>query len=404
MKKKFLIVQLCIVTSGHLLLGLGGFASKTTPSTDTKKTESKPPFTLKDGSPLEKEIIGLSNDIKIIAEELTKALGSKEVTQEIEKKRTAAGNKKPAQAGSKGGYKPGSFRPSSFGGSSGRSSFGSSGGGYKPSYSGSSWGGLGNSGFGGFNRFGRSTPSSSSSSFGSGGSSSPSYKSFGSSEPSSLSSKSSDISSNTSSSSSPRFSSGKTEESSPAKLIRTKLANQYTTYVDKLEKMVGAVTKAENPVVRATALKKMNLGQLNKLFDDIETEMQNLEKDELAKVELEPAWKSAAEKLKLTKNQITPLLVELMIPQKESDLPLIEDARKTFGQLNIAASIALDDLQAIALKRCNIVAQTFKNRVTPTTKANLADELDRIIAQFPADLLGSPIPPVLTETVTSLRR
>jgi hypothetical protein len=410
MKKQCMLVF--ILFSSSLLHGMGGFnraAFGAKPGAEPTKPASKPPITLKEGTPLEKELIALGNEFKAIAEELTKALDAKEVKQEIDKKRAAIA-KKPAQAGYRGGgYKPGSFRPSSFGGSSGgRSSFGGGGSSYKPSFGGSSFGRFGGlGGFGGSrgSSFGKSSPSSS---FGSSGSSSPSFSSFGSSGSKSSGLGGSDSSFPSSSSSSgPKFSSGAhSEASSLEKATRTKLANQHTSYVDKLEKAIGTVTKEENAKVRETKLENINLEELNRLFEEVDADHQRLEKTDIAALEAEPTWKAAAEKLKIVKNQALPILVELMVPLTTKGLAKIDPARKTFEQLGMAAIIAPQDLQTLAARRCQVVAQRFTVQAQgkgDDARRKIGEELEHIADLFPGDLLGSPTPQILTDTVARLK-
>jgi NTP pyrophosphatase (non-canonical NTP hydrolase) len=383
------------------------------PKKQTANQQAKRAPLIGSENPLEQELFMLGSELQSIADELVKALGSKEVKQEIDKK-IANASKKPGlgsrsrgTATSYGGYRPGTYGGGrSFGGNSSSKPFGGASFGSKPfgSFGGGGYGG--GSGFGGYggNRRSPSSPSS----LGSSG-----YDTFnrgprfsGNFKDSSPLSNNSPVA-NSSKDTVFRDSAKKKSDNSPEAILQTKVVKQYTEYVDRLENKFGEIAKEANSTIRASKLNNINLSELNKLFANVQEASSGIEEKEFKAIQANENWQKAANKLKKIQSTIAPLLIELMTPLPGiSSSKVANDARETFNQLELGTKIGPGDLKAMAFKRAKAITSYFNQKATEIAKKRkseerkplkkkLGDELQKIITTFPIDLVGAPMPPEL---------
>ena len=374
-------------------------------------------------TPLEQELLMLGRELQVIADELVKALGSKEVKQEIDKK-IADASKKPGPGGSarsSGGYRPGSYGGGkSYGGGSGGKSYG---GGSSPSYGSKPFGGFGGGssfgGGGGFGSFGgnRKSPSSASS-FGSSGNdsasslNSPRFSNNFKNSSSASTTPAADSTKNTvfRGSSSDK----KKPDNSAEAILQTKVAKQYTEYVDTLDKEFGKIAKEANPEIRTSKLQSINLGELNKLFASVRDASSSIDEKELKAIHDNENWQKASTKLKKLQSTIAPLLIELMTPLPKAGTAKVDQASETFKQLEFDTKIAPGDLKAFAAKRSRDIKTYFTQEaakisrrglaeaIRNTEKKALGEQLKKIIDAFPIGLLGAPVPPDLERLAETL--
>ncbi len=376
-------------------------------------------------TPLEQELLMLGRELEAIADELVKALGSKEVKQEIDKK-IADASKKPGPGGSarsSGGYRPGSYGGGkSYGGGSGSKPFG---GRSSPSYGSKPFGGFGGGssfgGGGGFGSFGgnRKSPSSASS-FGSSGNdsasslNSPRFSNNFKNSSSASTTPAADSTKNTvfRGSSSDK----KKPDNSAEAILQTKVAKQYTEYVDTLDKEFGKIAKEANPEIRTSKLQSINLGELNKLFASVRDASSSIDAKELKAIHDNENWQKASTKLKKLQSTIAPLLIELMTPLPKAGTAKVAEASETFKQLEFDTKIAPGDLKAFAAKRSRDIKTYFTQEaakisrrglaeaIRNTEKKALGEQLKKIIDAFPIGLLGAPVPPDLERLAQTLNR
>lgn len=360
-------------------------------------------------SSLENEILDLGNEFERIATELCKIGESKEIKQEIEKKRASRDKKSPTtKTGFGGGYRPGSYKP---GGSYGGSSYGSKSFGGSSPFGRSSGSSFGRSsspfggGFGGFGGFGSSTAAKK---FDSEPSKTPGFSrsSFGNklgmddvaSEPESKSSKTSKFYGSKS---------GNDKSRNDEESLQAKATGNMERYIEVLEKELQQIATTQDQQVRTQRILHLPLSELNKLFDDAFSTQRTMTKSEQEELEKSDAWQKHTEKLKKMQLQMAPILIDLMIPASTTQVDKIADARKTFEQLDIGSKVSQETLQGLVTTRCNTVAAGFKARGQGKTKDErkpLVEELEKIIENFPADKFGSPTPPILTRALSDLRK
>lgn len=396
-------------------------------------------------TPLEQELLSLGAELEEIAAELIKIPADKEVKQILDKKR-AERDKKGSTAGkpgAAGGYRPGSYRPSSFGGSSygrsaGGSSFGRSpssfgGGGFRGFGGGSGFGSGGLGGLGGLGgSFGssRGTPSSTPTSSSTSPSAFTSASKGGDSFPAGISG---DKTLGSSSGSSRSFVPPKGKKGRDEEEVYAKLTGQLSQYTDRLGKELQQIASATDKTVRAQRIRSLSLNELNRLYEEIFSTRSTLKKEEVTTLEKTPEWKAAMAKLQKLQAQVTPHLIDLMIPLGTNELDKVAEARKTFELLDIGSRFNQQTLQNMVATRCKAVTDSYLKKahqfalarqrairaVAPAQrgaakiaadqeiaqhKKALADELAKIVEAFPADKLGSPVPRVLTDAVEKLRR
>ncbi len=411
----------------------------------TTKPIAKPTAAAEAESPLEKEILALGAEIKRVADELIKIPSDKEVKQALEKKRASRDKQRTQQKKAPtGGYRPGSYKPgSSYGGGGGRA------GGSSYGKSGSPFGGFGgDGGFGGFGGRGFGLPKGRG--FGSSfkkdsGQSSPS-SSFGSSKYSrdtdfgDLHAPSSPKPIAAPTKSGAGFS-GATNANRDTEGLQAKTANLLDSYAEQLAQSLKQIVQASDKTVREQRILNMPLTEINKLYDDIKSTRSSMKPEEVKSLETtNTVWKAAIAKLAPLRGQATPFLIELMIPSSENNIDKIKQAGTTLTQLTQLntpdKSIPLAPSSMVE-KRCKVVADKFAesakrmevarkkkladdsfgksqadrdklkqeaHKEIKEAKARLASELEKIEAAFPADKLGSPVPAVLSQQITLLRK
>lgn len=419
--KRLLIALLCITTTTYTMdhfamppkksvppfkpfAPLAG-TSFSTPSLG-KGPAAKSKDLLKGETSLENEILSLGNEFEQIARELSKIGDSKEIKQEIEKKRAARDKKNPGtKPGFGGGYRPGSYKPGgSYGGYGSSKPYGGSSpfGRSSSSPFGRSSSPLGGS-FGGFGGFGSSPLVKKS--FGSGEYKTPA-SSFGSK--SGLNDLSPEPESNTPKT--PKFygsKSGKDKLSKDEESPEAKAMGNLERYIGVLEKELQQIAATQDQQVRNQRILHFPLGELNKLFDDAFSTERTMTKAAQEELEKNDTWKTHNAKLKKLQLRMAPILIELMIPSSAKQVDKISDARRTFEQLDIGSTISQETLQGLVTTRCNTVAGAFRARGQGKTKDErkpLVEELEKIIDTFPADKFGSPIPPILTKALRDLQK